>query len=75
MIGNLIVDFTEESSKNNLLTKLNYIKKLMPSDEDIISDLISDADTDIDAANDINGFAGYEIVKGNWYEKCIILGI
>ena len=44
--------------RKNAVIGMEYMKRLMPRKEDRINDIISDADTDVDAIDAANGFIG-----------------
>ena len=51
------------SNKDSVVRKktvigMEYMKRLIPGNEDRINDVISDADTDVDAIDASNGFIG-----------------
>lgn len=44
--------------RKNAVIGMEYMKRLVPGNEDRINDVISDADTDVDAIDASNGFIG-----------------
>lgn len=58
---NMLVDVSSNKDsvvRKNAVLGMEYMKRLMPGNEDRISDIISDADTDVDAIDASNGFIG-----------------
>ena len=58
---NMLVDVSSNKDsvvRKNAVLGMEYMKRLMPRKEDRISDIISDADTDVDAIDASNGFIG-----------------
>lgn len=58
---NMLVDVSSDKDsvvRKNAVLGMEYMKRLMPGKEDRISDIISDADTDVDAIDAANGFIG-----------------
>lgn len=44
--------------RKNAVIGMEYMKRLVPGNEDRINDVISDADTDVDSIDASNGFIG-----------------
>lgn len=58
---NMLVDVSSNKDsvvRKNAVLGMEYMKRLMPRKEDRINDIISDADTDVDAIDAANGFIG-----------------